>query len=92
MDMRTACTFTCTGGLSFDLSSLATRTPRHSSLHDYYWRVRGGSPKTACSSTQIQQIAAIQTWPDGSGGSDCAAHRESSTNAGGGEPRTVTQG
>ena len=81
-----SCTWTCSGGHTYDLTSLKPRhgalgrpgddtTAKDSDRHAYYWRVCDEKHyKTPCSTTTLPKpnIAAIQTWPDGSGGQNCA--------------------
>ena len=75
----TACTFSCPGGVNYDLSALKPGLlgkdshAADSDSHDYYWRVCGTigplSPHH-CSASQIKSVAAVQSW--GGTGTTCA--------------------
>ena len=75
----TKCTWTCDGGLTYDLSSLKPvfldpdTTATDSEGKNYFWRTCNEEAyKEVCSATTLPkaQWAAVQTW--GTGPTDCA--------------------
>ena len=78
-----SCTIKCAGGVHYDLSKLKPASPsakdthaKDGDLHDYYWRTCDEAHfQQDCGTSTVKpksSWAAVQTWPDGSGGKGCA--------------------